>query len=267
VINLVTCSDENYLLTKMGPWLDYTRNHASDPDVRMFMVTLGFTASPELQAAYPHIEFRFVSEASCQALNTNGCIQHGDWMSAFPEAKDDDIFVVIDGDALMQRPFSPSEKTYLSRLPPLAMAMNWNAGIGDTLGNEALRIFPTVHPDLILKDWCPSGWYPCHNAGVMAAKVSCWKSFFGLYVANWNRTARYFNHIARQQWLINWCAYQPPHECIVLPLSFHTHGHYGLFPGVTVEADSGTTLFKGEPVLFRHKIAWNPYGATPNATP
>lgn len=260
MIHVVTCVNDSYYYKKMGAWMEGTFLLGSD--IKAHLITLDFDIDAESVSKYPHIDFRRVNSKDCPTINSNFCIQEGGWLQCFPECPNTDTFVCIDGDALIQRDFDVVEKKALSNWPDYAIGMNWNAGEGDTLTAEAGRIWPKVPLYTIKTHWYPGTELACHNAGVIVANLKTWKIFYEGYIANLDRVKRYFNHIAHQQWLINWLAQTEPLHVEILPQSFHTHGHYGLYPGVfTTPEGQAVTLVGGKttPTWVRHKINWSQY--------
>ncbi len=258
MIHIVNCVNDKYYYEKMGPWLEKTA--LLGPEVAVHVVTIDFTISEEQKSKYPNIDYRYVDKKNCPTINSNWCIQEGGWIQCMSEFPDTDTFVCIDGDCLIQRDFSDSEKKVLSQWPDDVVGMNWNAGEGDTLSAEANRIFPTVPSFTIQSHWYPNNELFCFNAGVIVANFKTWKVFYNTYLENLDRVKKYFNHIAHQQWLINWVAQTSPLSVELLPQTFHTHGHYGLYPGAMVESN-GDVSFSGVKSWVRHKINWEPYPA------
>lgn len=263
MIHLLTCTDETYFRNKMGPWVEYAKRY--NPELyQPLVVCLDFLPEEDIQDKTPYLDYVRLNTSDCKAINENRCIQHGEWIEALPELWSDDTYVVIDGDALIQRPFTPEEVTYLENFPQYAIGMNENAGPGDTMGYEAHRIHPKVPLELIRKQWLPDSpidfrqWPVCCNAGFMVAKGYTWRQYYAQYVQDWPRIGMYFHHIARQQWLINRTAHTPPFRLELLPRTLHAHNHFvGHFPGMSEDAD-GTVRHEGNVVFARHKWNWHP---------
>lgn len=257
MINVVTCVDYNYYSQKMGPWLEGSKRIKS---ANVYVVTLDFDVEESHKIKYPHVNYLRINKDQCPGINTNNCIQHGDYLKLFTFLEDTDVIVCIDGDCLIQRDFSINEVNALNNWSDNAIGMNWNAGYGDTLTAEAHRIFPLVSIQTIKQDWYPNTEPHCHNAGVIVANLKTWKLFYTKYMEYLSKVQKYFSHIAYQQWLQNWVAQTSPFYVDLLPQTFHSQGHYGHFPGCTLDTE-GEFRCNGTLCWVRHKINWNPYPA------
>lgn len=184
----------------------------------------------------------------------NGCIQHGNWLPYLP-ADDDAVIICIDGDVKMQRPFTSDEWAWLQ---------NWQDGHvgigpnepkigGDSMGNELCRIAPILSDEETLKYFNQKHSDPIGNAGCVVATKATWIKLWLAYLRRWLDTAPMFQHIAVQQWTLNLCINEG-FERVVLPQSFHTHGHWGEmgdpFGGWGMH---NTATYEGKPILFAHK--------------
>lgn len=184
----------------------------------------------------------------------NGCIQHGNWLPYCP-APDNAVIICIDGDVKMQRPFTEAEQAMLAAWPEGAIGIGPNepkAG-GDTMINELCRIRPLVSDAEIGRLFNTNERDPIGNAGCVVATRQTWIRLWMAYLRRWLDTAPLFGHIAVQQWTLNLCINEG-FERVVLPQTFHTHGHWG-YPGPPYDGwgEDGVTTVDGDVILFAHK--------------
>lgn len=184
----------------------------------------------------------------------NGCIQHGNWLPYLP-APDNAVIVCIDGDVKIQRPFSDAERAWLQAWPEGAVGIGPNepkAG-GDSMLNELHRIHPLLSHEDIATYYGVSKSDPIGNAGCVVATRATWIRLWMAYLRLWLDTAPNFAHIAVQQWTLN-LAINRHFERVVLPQTFHTHGHWG-YPGPPYDGwgEDGVATVEGEVILFAHK--------------
>lgn len=186
-----------------------------------------------------------------KAQNLNNCIQHGEFLRYLPSAKQRDTIIFTDADITMQRQFTKNELVYLDQFPEGAIGMTPNAGDHDTMMDEANRIKPMIPieyiHDVILRGTNPT----CFNAGVIAAKKKTYQQLYDRYVELWPEFSAMFDHIAAQQWLINYIA-NIEMTAEWMPGALHIHSHYGIQPNV--EINNGWAYYKKQMVVFRHKI-------------
>lgn len=184
----------------------------------------------------------------------NGCIQHGNWLP-YLRADDDAVIICIDGDVKMQRPFSPDEWAWLQSWQHghVGIGPNEPKPGGDNMINELCRIQPLLSDDAIGRQFNTSAADPIGNAGCVVATKATWVKLWMTYLRRWLDTAPMFAHIAVQQWTLNLCINEG-FERVVLPQSFHTHGHWG-YPGAPFDGWGmhETATYAGEPILFAHK--------------
>lgn len=178
-------------------------------------------------------------------------MEHGSFLALLP-GHDDDLFLKVDGDLVMQRPFDAAEMEYLRDFPENAMATAWNAGEGDNLLDESRRILPMVDHLTLARRFPLYEHVPCGNGGVWIARRSAYQRLHGRYMQLHPAACQSFAHYARQQWLVNYARYTAGLEWLELSPAIHAHGHYGIPAGVTFE--NGTAYYNERPVVFRHKL-------------
>lgn len=184
----------------------------------------------------------------------NGCVQHGNWLP-YLDCPDDAVIICIDGDVKMQRSFTADEWLWLQ---------SWNDGQvgigpnepklgGDSMGNELVRISPLLSHEETLAHFGQAHEAPIGNAGCIVATKTTWVKLWMAYLRRWLDTAPMFAHIAVQQWTLNLCINEG-FERVVLPQSFHTHGHWG-YPGPPYDGWGlrETATIDGQVILFAHK--------------
>jgi hypothetical protein len=177
------------------------------------------------------------------------CVQHGGFLHALP-AEDDDVVIFSDGgDVVMQRTFTEDELESFYGLDQKTVMVGWNAGPGDTLRAEVPRIHPKgPTPTLFDLD------LPCYNTGLVVATTKAYRQLYESYMVRWHKVAPYFEHYAKQQWIMSGVLGSVPKlNPKLLPGSVHTHGHHGTPPGVHFDED-GVLYYEGQVVLFRHRI-------------
>lgn len=184
----------------------------------------------------------------------NGCIQHGNWLPYLP-ARDDAVIICIDGDVRMQRPFSDAEWAWLTGWQDgqVGVGPNEPRPEGDTMGNELHRIAPLDTHAATLARFGAAADDPIGNAGCVVATRRTWVALWMAYLRRWCETAPAFAHIAVQQWTLNLCI-NAGFDRVVLPQTFHTHGHWG-YPGPPFDGWGlhETATVDGQVILFAHK--------------
>lgn len=184
----------------------------------------------------------------------NGCIQHGNWLP-YLNVSDDAVIILIDGDVKMQRPMTKDEWSYVQSFVDGQIGIGPNEPKlgGDNMINELCRIQPLVSDAEIGRMFNTSAADPIGNAGCIVATRRTWFDLWHAYLRRWLDTAPMFAHIAVQQWTINLCINES-FERVVLPQSFHTHGHWGeLGPPYAGWGVHETATLDGAPILFAHK--------------
>lgn len=184
----------------------------------------------------------------------NGCVQHGNWLPYLP-CPDDAVVICIDGDAKMQRPFTDDERRWLAHWQDgwVGIGPNEPKRGGDSMGNELHRIRPVLSHEDTLAHFGAKANDPIGNAGCVVATRATWIKLWMAYLRRYLDTAPMFSHIAVQQWTLNLCINEG-FERVVLPQTFHTHGHWGeMGPPFDGWGEDGVATVEGEVILFAHK--------------
>lgn len=243
-MNLVTLVTENYL-DRARPFLK-SLEHLNT--VERSCICLGFSADSTTRQSYPHVHFHWMprhwSESSC------GIMQHGRWLDALPDVSSDKVYILSDADILVQRGMTLAEESLFRNLAADEFAAGWNAWHGDNLRNEAERIRLSPRAvGLFRGSWRD---IPCWNTGVLAMRAISWQRLRGLYESRCERFYKLTEHRSRGQWLMSWCLWRLGLRDVVLPLSTHAHGHFGLPSGVQIIDNVAKRC--GDVVLFRHAM-------------
>ena len=184
----------------------------------------------------------------------NGCIQHGSWLPYLP-CVENAVIICIDGDVKMQRAFSDDERDWLSnwRDGQVGIGPNEPKLGGDSMLNELHRINPLQSHEETARLFGVKPGDPIGNAGCIVATRKTWIDLWLCYLRTWLETAPRFGHIAVQQWTLNLCINRH-FERIVLPQTFHTHGHWGYSgPPFDGWGENEVATVDGETILFAHK--------------
>lgn len=176
--------------------------------------------------------------------------QHGAWLQVVP-GNPDDVCIFTDGDITLQRPFTDEELDDLADVGDRVFC-GINSKIGETLADEAARLFPRVPIDRLARVFGPIHDIFSFNIGVIVAKRSTFQAIYTEYMSWWDIVTEALGHAARQQWLVNWVIDQLDIPISVTPYSFHANGHYGVPPGCRY--DNGLLYHRQNLVLFRHKL-------------
>jgi hypothetical protein len=270
-IVIVTLATHQYLpkvrryletLDKQLGVMDAAMHRGGDP--LMEMAYLGAVAcdGQPATADLPYVRtFRVPPGMLARSLGNpgNGCIQHGNWLPYLPVAENA-VIICTDGDIRMQRPFTDAELAWLQSWKDGDVGIGPNAHPGDTLNDEAGRIKHLIPIEELARRFYPSGSIDdpplCGNAGCIVATRRTWIDLWLGYLALWMETAQLFGHIAVQQWTIN-LAIARGFNRVVLPGTFHAHGHYGVPAGADGWGTERAT-FNGEVVAFAHRC-WHQY--------
>lgn len=217
-----------------------------------FCVTLGFVANGEMQSRHSHIRFVHLPMNEVQALVSNRCLQHGDFIEALLDnlkIDETDIIIYTDADITIQRDLSSYEKERILAYDSKTVGLGLNSNEEDTLEKEFARLQPKISLEEILKT-CGSLELPIYNTGVIIAKLSVWRMLRKEFVLEWANFEKVFGHYAGQQWLLSWLVRKLNVDN--LKHDIHVHGHFGLPSNINVQ--HGVTYYKKKPTFLRHHL-------------
>jgi hypothetical protein len=138
------------------------------------------------------------------------------------------VIICIDGDVKMQRPFSADEWAWLQGWQDghVGIGPNEPKVGGDSMGNELVPHSAAAQPRGDAGALWPAASRPDRQCRLCGGHPPTWLKLWQAYLRRWLDTAPLFAHIAVQQWTLNLCINEG-FERVVLPQSFHTHGHWG----------------------------------------
>ena len=237
-MHIVTSATANYF-GAVRPYLDSLKAHG---------VLFTVVCIDSLMPNYPAVTL--TGEQNAGAPEDTQCAQHGSWLKVIEGAGP---FVYTDGDIILQRDFTATEKDAIENIPDNVIGVSYNSGPGETLRDEGARLRPTADMAYMASvfgaDWQN---IPNYNIGVMVARRSTFQRIYDAYMPLWMSVGKAFRHYARQQWLVSYVIHRLEIAARVMPYSFHANGHYGMPPGCYYE--NGAVYSGNALVAFRHKL-------------
>jgi len=246
---LVTAANAPYM-ERIAPYLHSIQRHAGAHDFdRRVLVTVGCRV--DMPAELASIEAVPLPASQAVGHTGNWCIQQGCFLDVLG-ASDDDVLVFTDGDIVLQRAPTGDELAWMRAIPHGAIALGWNAGPHDTLELEGQRIGLTEEGREL---FAPLLHRKVFNVGVVVCRAATYRALYARYMELWAEYYPQTNHYAANQFLM--CAVAHELGLLVWEMhpTVHTHGCFGL-PAWADEADDGTVIVDGVPVLFRHHWKW-----------
>ena len=239
MIHLLYVCTVNYL--KLGqPALESARTITG---VKRWLVCYKFQPTDYLRRRYPHLECVHLPETPYEC---NNMVQAGQWLDVLPGVADDDIIIMSDADIVAQRDITAAERARFANYDDNTLGLAWNGWAGDTLHDEAERIW--LMPQ---EPWMKN--VPCYNCGLIVGRVGAWKRLR----ADFERDAVHWfgrsQNRCKIQWVINFCLARAGVRVDVLDSRIHTHGHFELPSGVAVR-DDGVAYAGEDVIMFRHKF-------------
>ena len=243
MMRIVTACNKAYY-PRMATWLNSLEQHCN---VRYVLVKVG----------WHELSGREIDETVITRKQNEGApmetesIQHGSFLKVI-DGPEDEMLMYCDGDMAMQRPFSQAELNWLEGFGPRGATAGWNK-LGEMLEEECRIIEPRVSMDEVRHRFPGDiDHWPMLNVGVLAMRRSAWREMHAEYMRLWKLAKETFVNKAWQQWLICYVMYALGMDVQLMPFSIHTHGHYGLNPGVWVI--DGLTYTGGTLAAIRHHI-------------
>lgn len=248
-IILATGSDLNYL-SKMRPYLKSIESNSNfDKNI------LVYVGEDEMSLPYKNVDVVNLPVNNIQSLNSNKCVQHGDFLNSesFNSiTEDDDVIIYTDGDIILQRNLSDDEVSFYKSFKDGDVYVGYNASPTDTLEQEANRLGKTgmVSTGIEIGLW---GKTKVYNTGVLAMNKRTWKTLLSYYNELYPLVNPMFYHYAKQQWLISYIiGVKPEFNVIEMGYDIHNHKHYPS-PEGTSQDQNGDVYFNNKKVLFKHK--------------
>jgi len=248
-IILSTGSDLNYL-SKMRPYLKSIESNSNfDKNI------LVYVGEDEMSLPYKNIDVVNLPVNNIQSLNSNKCVQHGDFLNSEPfnsMTEDGDVIIYTDGDIILQRNITEDEIKFYKSFKDGDVYVGYNASPTDTLELEANRLGKTgvVSTGIEIGIWVKTKVY---NTGVLAMNKRTWKTLLNYYNEMYPLVNPMFYHYAKQQWLISYIiGVKPEFNIIEMGYDIHNHKHYPS-PEGTAQDQNGDVYFKNKKVLFKHK--------------
>lgn len=241
---LVTGATRNYFPV-IRPYLETISAHSN------FDVNILVMLDCDLDTPLNIRPIRLSGEA-LSVRHSNGCLQHGEFMSApgFDDFSPDDIVCFTDGDVLMQRPLDAAEIALLESLADDDVLVQFNAGKDDNLRDEYYRLQPaTSHAGLEVLLGVDFSALGCYNTGVVVCNKRTWAEILRRYQDYFPLVRQHagFAHYAAQQWLLS-LIFSLHMKVRPMEPSFHAHFHHGRsprsrFPGNVHHEDEAVVLF------------------------
>jgi hypothetical protein len=248
-IILATGSDLNYL-SKMRPYLKSIESNSNfDKNI------LVYVGEDEMSLPYKNIDVVNLPVNDIQSLNSNKCVQHGDFLNSesFNSiTEDDDVIIYTDGDIILQRNLSNDEVNFYKSFKDGDVYVGYNASMTDTLEDESNRLGKTgiVSPYIEIGVWKKTKVY---NTGVLAMNKTTWKKLLEKYNNLYPSVQPMFYHYAKQQWLISYIiGTDKEFNIIEMGYDVHNHRHFPSPLGTTQDVN-GDVYFNNKKVLFKHK--------------
>ncbi len=247
---LTTGLDFNYL-NRIVPYLNsINQNSNFERNVLIFVED-----NQHINSTLDRIEINKINIKDIQSLNSNKCIQHGDFLNSieFDKSTDDsDVIFFTDGDIILQRNLTEDEINFYKNFKDGDVSVGYNASPTDTLLDESNRLGRTgfVSPEIRLEGWDKIKIY---NTGVLCMNKKTWKKLLSRYIRLFPQIDKMFYHYAKQQWLISYIiGIDKDFNIIEMSYETHNHRHYPS-PQGTYQDKDGTVYFNDKKVLFKHK--------------
>jgi hypothetical protein len=242
-MRIVTACNEIYYERMVG-WLD---SLAARCNVPYTLVKVGWDAPSGRNID----EVTLGRDRNYGAPNQTESVQHGSFLQVI-DGPEDDLLIYCDGDMVMQRAFWDSEMEWLDSFGNDTASAGWNQPdetLEDCVGliqglapmDEIYRRFPGE-----LNEW------PSLNVGVLAMRRPAWQRVYAAYLERWELAGKTFGHQARQQWLVCYVIFALGLDFRLMPYSLHSHGHFGLKPGI--EQHGEEVVVGGKLAAIRHHI-------------
>lgn len=233
----------------------------ANPEIELDLIGVDFAIDRDkVPSRFNTLWMDFGTQLECKNMHKSP--QYGDFLNAYINNDihvDDDIIIFIDGDVILQRSFTQDELNIILKYNEGDFGVNYNENSSDSILKEAYRLQVRQNILSFMREWWPDSIIPpCYNTGVSVASGKTWSFMASKFKSFWKKEQEFIVHPSAQ-WLMSWLLSKDSYFNLqLLSLSFHTHSHFGLYPGITIDTEDGeTTRHDNEICLFRHKIAWN----------
>lgn len=157
------------------------------------------------------------------------CNQQGQMLDVLPDVGDDDIIVMADADACIQRDLSGDEIYFLQNLSSTEVGLGPNQFPGQTAETEWAHLKPRAMKDSIERTLgVQMADVPVFNGGFIAARVGVWKKIRPQFVKLWPLAPSLFEMWRCCQLLLCVTIKKLRLTVKVVPYSMHSHQHYPL---------------------------------------
>lgn len=242
-----TGTDHSYLM-RAQPYLDSLKRH--EPE-RATLFCVDFTPGQDVGMRIVPVDFARCIPAQKKMLQVGSFV-----LSAPPDWTDDDVVVFTDADAILQRPLSDEEiALFLQGTCDGGVMIGRNTpDPTQTLGQESKELFPQAADAQIALRFPGYEAMLARNTGFVVARLGTWRRIHAQVRQIWPLVARTWTHWAQAQMAICYVVQRYPEFTLHdLPLSVHAHGHLGMPPGITFDAN-GVAMADGKVIFFRHVL-------------
>lgn len=182
----------------------------------------------------------------------NGFLQHGEWLNAKYSFNNDDIYIIVDADAVIQRDLTLEEINRFSKYDDNTIGIGFNCTQLDTFEQEIPRLIPTIPNiyDIMTKQY-GSMKHRIYNTGMMVGRLKLFKRLNEFFNKHWNQFSTYFIFPPKTQLLQNIGFRKLGFNIDELGYELHTHGHWLPLPEGMVW-DEHDLVYNNQKVFFRH---------------
>jgi len=242
-MRIVTACNEGYY-PKMAGWLD---SLAERSNIAYTLVKVGWDYACGRQIN----EVCLPRDLNNGAPSTTESVQHGSFLNVV-DGKENEILIYCDGDMVLQRAFTAEEITWIRRFGDNTVSAGPNRYRESMLDElELLQVLVSMDE---LRGRFPGeiDEWQMLNVGVLAMRRSAWEKLYRAYMERWELVSQTMGHQARQQWLICYLIYALGMDLRVMPYLMHSHGHFGLHPGVEMHGED--VVANGKLAAIRHHL-------------
>ncbi len=212
--------DEKYLTVSET----YLRTMNQNSNVQNVFFTIDFDISAEYKTKFERIKFISISSNIIKSPNPNKCLQHGGFLEASDFTNDNSVIVFTDTDITIQRAFTDKELSMLSEFKNGDIGINADKVGGFSLVDEVQLLKPNITIEQLLEKYPDINELKVYNTGVIVTTKKTYKELYQLYNQNWDAFKNFFEHPAKQQWLLSYLI-QKNFNPVSLPHVIHANGY------------------------------------------